>query len=368
MAVVKADGYGHGAVAVGRTALEHGASRLAVYTVAEGVTLRQSGVNAPILVFGPFSQGEAEDIWAHHLTPTVTSIDAAAHLQERSAGRNLRYHLKLDTGLARAGIAPPDAVDFLRAVSDSFPALHHEGTYTHFVSADENDQVTTFKQISLYRASVARLERAGFPSAVTHASNSAALLDFPDARFTMVRTGIATYGYYPSDAVTRRVPLVPALQLVSEVTRVHTIPAGAGVGYGHQFRATRPTKVALVPIGYGDGLPRSLGHGRGRVIVRSRLAPIVGRVSMDQVTIDVTDIEVVQPSDAVAVIGAQEGVEQSADELGAQAGTISYDILAGLLPRVPRVYVQRGAVLPALTSGADMHLPTSASVSSGIDR
>jgi alanine racemase len=350
MAVVKADAYGHGAAAVARTALQHGASWLAVYTVAEGVELRQRGANAPILVFGPFSAAEAEDIWDHRLTPTLTSLDAAARLQERSAGRETEYHLKLDTGLARAGIAPSDAVDFMRSVRSSFSSLHHTGTYTHFVSADEEDKGTTYRQISQYQESIAQLEAAGFPSALTHASNSAGLLDVPDARFTMVRTGIAIYGYYPSAVTSRRVPLVPALQLISEVIRVHEIPAGAGVGYGHQFRADRPTKIALVPIGYGDGLPRSLGHGRGRVIVRSQLAPIVGRVSMDQITVDVTGLEVVQPGDPVVLIGRQGAVEQDAEDVAGQAGTISYDILTGLMPRVPRVYVERGAVMTVSTS------------------
>lgn len=368
MTVVKADAYGHGAVAVGRMALEHGATRLAVYTVEEGVTLRRSGVSAPILVFGPFSRPEAEDIWAYRLTPTLTSLDSAARLQEQSAGRCLKYHLKLDTGLERAGIAPSDAVDFLRALSDSFPALSHEGTYTHFVSADEDDKAMTLRQLDLFRESIARLNRAGFPSEVTHASNSAALLDVPDARFTMVRAGIATYGYYPSDSVTRQVPLLPALQLLSEVARVHTIPAGAGVGYGHQFRATRKTKIALVPIGYGDGLPRSLGHGSGRVIVRSQVVPVIGRVSMDQITIDVTEIETVQPGDAVVLIGAQGRVEQNAEDLAKQAGTISYDILTGLLPRVPRVYVEQGAVTTPLSADREPRMPANKTVAPGIGR
>ena len=348
MVVVKADAYGHGAITVGRTALEHGAGWLAVYTVWEGVSLRRAGVNAPILVFGPFSPSEAGDIWDYQLTPTVSSLDAASRLQERSAGRELFYHLKLDTGLARAGIAPGD-VDFLRGVVRAYPALHHQGTYTHFVSADEDDKTMTFQQIKLYRESVASLESAGFPSGVTHASNSAGLLELPEARFTMVRAGIATYGYYPSASTTKQVALVPVLQLLSEVTRVHAIPTGAGVGYGHEFRAARPTEIALVPIGYGDGIPRSLGYGHGRVIVRSRFAPIVGRVSMDQITVDVTDIRNVEVGDPVVLIGQQGESEQDADDLGKQAGTISYDILTGLLPRVPRLYVERERLVSAVS-------------------
>jgi alanine racemase len=351
MAVVKADAYGHGAFAVGRTALTHGASRLAVYTVGEAVALRRHGMNAPILVFGPFGKGEAAEVWRHVLTPTLTNLEAAAWLQELSGGRTLDYHVKLDTGLARAGIDPTEAVCFLQAVTASFPALRLQGAYTHFAAADEADKTATLDQLRRYRKTIGDMEQAGFSPTITHAANSAALLEMPDARFSMVRAGIALYGYYPSDSTGRVVPLVPALQLLTEINRVHTIAPGTGVGYGHEFRATRPTTIALVPIGYGDGLPRTLGHGSGRVIVRSCLAPIVGRVSMDQITVDVTDISGVQRGDPVVLIGAQGDTEQSAEDIGAQAGTISYDILTGLLPRVPRVYVQGGRVVADLLYG-----------------
>jgi alanine racemase len=354
MAVVKADAYGHGAITVGKTALSHGASRLAVYTVAEGVALRRSGVTAPILVFGPFGKCEAKEIWRHGLTPTLSDLNSAAWLQERSAGGVLKFHLKLDTGLCRAGIAPAHAVAFVRAVAQSFPAVRLEGAYTHFSSADEEDKTATVDQIHRFRETIVRMEREGFSCPLTHASNSAALLEIPEARFKMVRAGISIYGYYPSDSTSRDVPLVPALQLLSEVSRVHTIPPGTGVGYGHEFRATRPTTIALVPIGYGDGMPRTLGNGSGRVILRSRLAPIVGRVSMDQITVDATEIDGVQPGDPVVLIGAQGDLDQSAEELGTQAGTISYDILTGILPRVPRVYVERGAVVATLVASSQI--------------
>jgi alanine racemase len=351
MAVVKADAYGHGAVAVSRTAVAHGAGQLAVYTVAEAATLRRNGVTAPILVFGPFGRGEAAEIWRYGLTPTLATLDAAARLQEWSEGRTLAYHLKLDTGLSRAGIDPAEAVSLMEAVTASFPALRLEGVYTHFAAADEADKTTTLEQIRRYRRAIEDLERAGFSPGITHAANSAALLDLPNARFSMVRAGIATYGYYPSDSTDQSVPLVPALQLLSEVSRVHTIGPGSGVGYGHEFRATRPTTIALVPIGYGDGLPRTLGHGSGQIIVRSRLAPIVGRVSMDQITVDVTDVGSVECGDPVVLIGAQGDTVQSAEDLGAQAGTISYDILTGLLPRVPRVYVHGGRIVGSIAGG-----------------
>lgn len=346
MAVVKADAYGHGAVEVGAAALSHGASQLSVYAVSEGVLLRQGGITAPILVFGPFSNGEATSLWKYNLTPTVSCLESATRLQAAANGRTLSFHLKVDTGLARAGIEPRDVVPFLRSVAQLLPDLHHAGTYTHFASADEPDKTTTQRQIRMYREVLGQMEHSGFPVGLTHTSNSAALLEVPEARFEMVRAGIATYGYYPGSHTSRTVSLVPAMQVVSEVIRVHPIAVGAGVGYGHEFRADRPTTIALVPIGYGDGLPRTLGQGVGRVLIRSHPAPIVGRVSMDQITVDVTDIEGVSVGDQVVLVGAQGQTEQSADDLAAQAGTISYDLLTGLLSRVPRVYVAAGELVP----------------------
>lgn len=345
MAVVKADGYGHGAVAVAGAALAHGATRLAVYTPEEGVTLRAHGITAPILVFGPFTAGESRLYWRHGLTPTVTSLEAARTLQMHAGDSTLEFQLKLDTGLSRAGVDPGEAVAFLRWVARECTSLRIAGVYTHFASADELDKSTTRVQLRRFGAALDAIRAAGFAVELAHASNSAALLDVPDARFSLVRAGIATYGYYPSPHAGRAVQLTPVLQLLSEVTRVHSIPPGTGVGYGHEFRATRPTTIALVPIGYGDGLPRTLGNGSGRVLIRSRSAPIVGRVSMDQITVDVSEIDGAACGDDVVLIGAQGELEQTAEDLGAQAGTISYDILTGLLPRVPRIYVRGGALV-----------------------
>jgi alanine racemase len=351
MAVVKGDGYGHGAVMVARTALAHGADCLGVYTVSEGVTLRDAGIASSVVVFGPFTRAEVDAIWDQALTPTVTSVEAADRLMSRAAGRRLPVHIKLDTGLHRSGVAPEEAASLLERLS-GVTTLAPEGIYTHFASADEPDKSTTHEQIRLFTHAVATLESQGFRFAVRHASNSAATLDIPGARFDMVRCGIALYGYYPSAAVRRDVELLPALSLVSEVTRVHHIAPGTGVGYGHEFRADRTSTIALVPIGYGDGLPRSLGHGRGRVLIGGEPAPIVGRVSMDQITIDVSDIRDVRVGDAAVLIGAQGATEQSADDLAEQAGTISYDILTGLLPRVPRLYAQGEAIRSVLEPGS----------------
>jgi alanine racemase len=354
MAVVKANGYGHGALAVGKAALEAGATWLGVYTVEEGGVLRQGGIEAPILVFGPFEPGEAADIWRWNLTPTVTSLAAAEALQRMAAGRRLRFHLKLDTGLARAGVCPSEAIPLVNALR-RFPALEPQGVYTHFASADEAFKEPTRDQLRIFLATASGLAEAGFNFPLKHAANSAATLDMPETHLDMVRTGIGMYGCYPSSDVRRTADLQPALRLLSAVSRVHGVPAGTGVGYGHEFRCCRDSTIALVPIGYGDGLPRSLGHGSGRVIIRGTCAPIVGRVSMDQITVDVTDVPEVYVGDPVTLIGQDRDAVQTADDVAAQAGTISYDIVTGLLPRVPRLYRRdssRGMVgVMQLTSG-----------------
>jgi len=338
MAVVKGNAYGHGAVAVARIALEHGATRLGVYTMAEGVELRRAGIPCPVLVFGPFQRDEARDACLYDLSPTIGSIAAGEMLQRQATGRPIRFHLKIDTGLHRSGVSAVEATDLLHGLQQ-FPALQREGLYTHFACADEPERDCTSAQLSLFLRTARELEAAGFAFPLKHAANSAATLSRADTHLDLVRAGISLYGYYPSSEIAPVVPLQPALSLRSRIARAHTIPAGAGVGYGYAFGAQRRTRIALAPVGYGDGLPRSLGNGRGRVLVHGTAAPIVGRVSMDQITVDVTDIGDVMAGDEIVLIGAQGASRQDAAQLAARADTISYDILTGLLPRVPRRYV-----------------------------
>jgi len=337
MAVVKGNAYGHGAVAVAHTALEHGATRLGVYTMAEGVELRRAGIRCPILVFGPFQWDEARDACLYDLTPTINSIAAGEMLQRYATDRPIRFHVKIDTGLHRSGVTASDAADLLGGLQQ-FPALQREGLYTHFACADEPSRDCTSAQLALFLRTAHELETAGFSFPLKHAANSAATLSRPDTHLGLVRTGISLYGYYPSSEIPPTAPLRPALSLHSQVARVHTIATGEGVGYGFAFVARRRTCIALAPVGYGDGLPRSLGNGRGTVLVHGAAVPIMGRVSMDQITVDVTDIGDVVAGDEVVLIGAQGEGLQDAAQLAAQADTISYDILTGLLPRVPRRY------------------------------
>ncbi len=341
MAIVKANGYGHGAVMTARAALGAGADWLGVYSALEGIVLRDAGIRARVLVLGPFTAEEAQALVARGLTPTITSLEAAAYLQAASGDEPVSIHIKLDTGLQRAGVPAHDALDFVRAL-EKFPSLRVQGLLTHFAAADEADKVPTYKQMECFSAAARALDNAGYRIPIHHTANTGALLDLPETHLNLVRTGIGIYGYYPSDAVSRPIALIPALRLLSRVTRIHDVPEGCGVGYGFEHRCAHASRIALSPLGYGDGLPRTLGNSRGRVIIRGQLAPIVGRVSMDQITIDVTEIPDVQMGDDVTVIGT-DGIEtQTADDVAAMAGTISYDILTGLLPRVPRVYLEAG--------------------------
>jgi alanine racemase len=359
MGVVKANAYGHGLIAVAREMIAAGAAWLGVYAVEEGLVLRSAGIEAPILVFGPFTRGEAPAFVEANLTPTVTRVDAAEMLAGAHTGPPLSVHVKVDTGLTRAGAIPEDVLPLVSRIGE-IPTLRFGGIYTHFASADEADKTPSRAQLSVFRAVLDGLRSAAIEIPLTHAANSAATLELPEAHFGLVRAGIASYGYYPSAEVRRDVPLRPVLQLLSAVTRVRSVPVGTGVGYGHEFRARRPSTIALVPVGYGDGLPRSLGNGRGRVLVHGVPAPIVGRVSMDQVTLDVTDLPDVQVGDEAVLIGEQVWSAQTADDVGDQAGTISYDILTGLLPRVPRIYVRGDEIVgvASLTRGTGVASPS----------
>lgn len=347
LAVVKADGYGHGSVAIARCALKAGADRLGVYTVDEAVALRTAGMTAPILVFGPFSSAEAPTICKYTLTPTITSIDAASALQASSDGDRIPCHIKVDTGLTRAGVDVRYLPSFVRKL-EHFPALQVEGIFTHFARADEKKKESAHSQFDAFRDAVEQLELEGHQFPIKHIANSGGIHDLPHTYMGMVRAGISVYGYYPSHEVGRTIPLRPALSLVSAVARVHRAAKGTGIGYGHEFVCKRDTDIALVPIGYGDGLPRSFGKGNGRVIINGTAVPVIARLSMDQLTADVTHAGPVSVGDTATIIGEQDGEIQTADDIAGQTGTINYDVLTGIMPRVPRLYA-RGNELVGVT-------------------
>ena len=336
-AVVKANAYGHGAVPVARTALAAGASRLAVARISEGAELRRAGIAAPILVMGAHLPAEAETAVAFDLTMTVNDDAFARALndQARDAGKKMRIHVKVDTGMGRFGRLPDELLPFLEQVA-RYPQLRIEGLWTHFATADERDKSFAREQFARYQeAADAACGRFDIP--IRHVANSAAILDLPETWLDAVRPGIALYGLYPSNEVSATVTLRPALTLISHVGRVRTLPPGSSVSYGRTFIAERATSVALLPIGYGDGVHRLLSN-RGEVLIRGQRAPIIGRVCMDNIMVDVSGIAGVQEGDEAVLIGRQGDERITAEEVAAWAETINYEVTTGLLPRVVRVY------------------------------
>ena len=341
LAVVKANAYGHGAVAVSRAALAAGAERLGVICVEEGEELRLAGITAPILVMGPTMPAQAERVVDLSLTPTVNSRELALALSGHAAERGIvqPVHLKVETGLNRFGLPAEELLplaEFLRGL----PGIEVEGLFTHFASGDEGDKAYTRAQFDLFMEVSGRLR--WIP--LRHVANTATVMDMPELSLEMVRTGIGMYGCYPSREVGRAVTLRPALSLRSRVARLKKLSPGETVSYGRTWRADRPSVVALVACGYGDGLRRALSN-RGSILVRGRRAPIVGRVAMDMCVADVTGVPEVKLGDEIVLIGRQGGEEIPVEELAELCDTINYEILCGIAARVPRVYRRAGQVL-----------------------
>lgn len=346
--VVKANAYGHGAVPVGRAALESGVKRLAVARPDEGVQLRRAGIDAPVLVMGYAIPAEAGLYVKNHLTATVNTLEMAEALSDRASasGVTANVHLKVDTGMGRFGLLPDEVAPFAGKIG-RLPHIDLEGIFTHFATSDEQDKTYVNQQLERFIHALDALRAAGIEVPLRHAANSGAILDTPEAYFDAVRSGVMTYGLYPSDQVSHSVPLQPILSLHSHVGRIRTLPAGSTVGYGRMWTASRPTTVALIPIGYGDGYRRSLTN-RGVMLIGGRRAPLIGRVSMDQIVADITDLHGVRQDDPVVLLGRQGDECLTAEELAALAGTINYEVTTGLLPRLPRVYVRGGEVVEVL--------------------
>lgn len=334
-AVVKKNAYGHGIIPVARHLLSIGVEHLAVYSLEEGLELRQADINAPILLFRTVSPQDARIAVGERLTPTVMDSESAIALNSaaKELDTTVRVHIKVDTGLNRSGVSLEDAAKLLPFLF-SLDHLEVEGLYTHFASADEPDKIPTETQLRR----LLDLARA-FPSVrLLHAANSAATIRFPETHLNMVRVGISLYGLYPSTSVAWDISLRPVLCFKGSIVRIHRLKPGDGVGYGLTWKATNDTAVALVPVGYGDGLPRLLSN-RGEALVRGQRAPIRGRISMDQTVVDITNVPQAEVGDTVTFIGRQPPEEISADEVAEWANTINYEIVTTLPSRLPRIYV-----------------------------
>jgi alanine racemase len=345
IAVVKAGAYGHGAIPVARTALKAGAEMLAVHRTIEGVELRQAGIESPILIMGHTPPDGAEMTAVWRLTPSLANLESAIAFSSHALalGTTVPVHVKVDTGMNRYGLLPGELVDFLLALR-KLPGIFLEGLYTHFATADWADQTFTHHQLEVFNSVRQAIAQAGVDVPLFHAANSAATMRLPEAHFDAVRTGIAIYGMNPSTEWPPAFEIHPALSVKSRVSRIHELSTGACVGYGCTFVAHKPTRAALVPIGYGDGFHRALSN-KSSVLVGGRRAPIIGRVSMDQIVVDIDGLPEVRQDDEVVILGEQGQECIRAEEVAELSGTINYEVTTSLLPRVTRVYRKGGQVI-----------------------
>ena len=338
MVVVKADGYGHGAIEVARAALDVGAPWLAVALVEEGEELRAAGLTAPILVLTEPPATAVARLVAADLTPTLYSTDfaEALRLEASARGRPLPVHLKVDTGMARVGVARQEWDAFLQRLR-AWPELEVVAAWTHLANADEPGHPTVAEQVRAFDSFLQLARTQGVHPQLTHLANSSAALVAPEVGGDLVRAGIAVYGLPAGPATADAADLRPALRLVTQVALVKHIDAGTPVSYGHTWTAPAAGWLATIPIGYADGLPRALSN-RGAVLINGRARPIVGSVTMDQTLVWCGE-DRVSPGDEVVLLGDQRGASVSALDWAEAIGTITYEIVTGISPRVPRRYV-----------------------------
>jgi alanine racemase len=337
MAVVKANGYGHGMVEVARAAVSAGAAGLGVARLDEGLELRAAEVQAPVLVLGALPDGRWPEAVAAGVQGSVwseTQLRAAARAG-RDLGRPARVHLKVDSGMSRLGADLREARGLARLLADT-DGLAWEGIFTHFARADEPAAPTTLEQWRRFQTVIEQLESDGLRPRWVHAANSAAALQFPEMRADMVRAGIALLGLSPSAECRLPQGFAAALTWKARVTAVREVPAGTGVSYGHEYVTARRERIAVVAVGYGDGYRRVPGN---RMLVRGRPVPVVGRVCMDQVMVSVDDAPEASVGDEAILLGEQNGLALTADDVARAWGTVSYEVVCALSARVPRVYL-----------------------------
>lgn len=345
MAVIKADGYGHGAVEIAETIekLDY-LYGYAVATVEEGLILRNHGIQKPILILGYVFPDQYVDMIKAGIRPTVFTREMAEKLSVAAAsiGRDCKIHFAIDTGMSRIGYQVTEEVADEMAQLSKLPHIIVEGIFTHFAKADEKDKEPTYQQIKLFRKMIDMLEERGVSIPIHHCSNSAGIVDIPEANMDMVRAGITLYGMWPSEDVDKTaISLKPALSLVTHVAYVKELPAGRAISYGGTYVTKEPRMIATIPVGYADGYARGLSN-KGAVLIHGRRAPILGRVCMDQFMVDVTDIPGTAEGDECMLFGEQEGEILSVEEVSELAGSFNYEFVCDVGRRVPRVFYQNG--------------------------
>lgn len=343
MVVIKADGYGHGAVPVAKY-VDEIADAYGVAIAREGAQLRSVGITKPILVLGWTHPQDNDILIENDITQTVFTYDMAKKLSECASakGKRAKIHIKLDTGMSRIGFDCSDeSIEDIVRIS-KLSGVEMTGIFTHFARADEVDKSATISQYEKFTSMVVRLEERGITFATKHVSNSAGIIDLPDCNMDMVRSGISTYGLYPSGEVNKtNILLEPAMSIKSCITYIKTLDKGVGVSYGGTFVTDRKTTVATIPVGYGDGYSRALSS-KGRVLINGQSAPIIGRVCMDQFMVDITDIEGVTLDSEVTLVGVDGKECISVEEISALAGSFNYEFVCMVGKRIPRVYYAGG--------------------------
>lgn len=349
LAVVKADAYGHGAVEVSKVALYNGADWLGVATCEEGIQLRKHSIFVPVLLLGYTPAARVDEVILNGLTQTVFSYDMALDFSDAAVKlkKSVDVHIKIDTGMGRIGFLPNE--ENLRRICEisKLPNINITGIYTHFATADEEDKSFTINQYERFMYMAENTEKMLGRKIIKHTANSGAIIDLPEFKLDMVREGIILYGLYPSDKVLKNINILPCMTIRSNVSYVKEMPEGASIGYGRTFFTKRKSYIATIPVGYADGYARAMSNS-AFVIINGKKAPVVGNVCMDQFMADVTDIGDVKTGDSVILMGEENGIKISADDIAKIQKTISYEVLCSVGKRVPRVYIRNGKFLKTI--------------------
>lgn len=337
MAVVKANGYGHGIVEAGRAALQGGASWLGVARIEEALSLRAAGISSSILILGYTSPLRAQEAVSNELSLAVFNPELAETLsdQAKKTGKCVQVHAKFDSGMGRLGVFPEDGVRFIRRLA-GLRGLELQGMFTHFARSDESERATTGRQIQRFQTLVDELTQAGLRPPLVHAANSAAALYFPQARYDLVRCGIAIYGLHPSSETPLPETFRTALTWKARLISVKLLPAGHGIGYGHRYTTHGQERIGVVSVGYADGFRRRLGN---MTLVGGKRVKVMGGVCMDQIMLQLDDVPEARVGDEVVLIGRQGNQTITAEEIGREWGSVNYDVVCGLQARVPRFYI-----------------------------
>lgn len=343
LAVIKANAYGHGAIEIADT-LNDLTDYYGVACIDEAIELRKAGIDKPILILGETDESLFEEVVKYDVTQTVFTLRQAEALSVAAGkiGKKGKLHIKIDTGMNRIGFAcKEESISDIIAIS-KLPCLDMEGIFTHYCKADESDKSVADRQLEDYMEMIKQLEKAGITFSLRHISNSAGIMEMPNDACDMVRSGIATYGLYPSEEMNKEAcTLYPAMELRSHVTYIKTVKAGETIGYGGTYQLPEDKRIATVGVGYADGYPRALSN-QGRMLVRGQYAPIVGRVCMDQTMIDISHIPDVEEGDEVVLVGNQGANRISAEELAGMSASFNYEFVCSVNRRVPRIFYREG--------------------------